>query len=312
MQEAIDDVAIALGESSKGNTQTPIRTTISIDKKEGTSLFMPSFVEATKSLGIKIVSVFPHNQKLAKNTINGVMIVADVDTGEPLALLEASYLTVFRTGAATGLATKHLARKNVKRLAVIGTGAQSWGLIKAVKTVRPIEEIVLYNRTVQKAEQLKEKLKSEYPDTQIIVTDSSSRAVNRADVIVTATNSSEPVISDPVSAGTHINAVGSFRPSMQEIPSSIMKQAHKIVVESKESALEETGDLIIPIREGVLSPKDIYAELGNIALGKIAGRENDQEITVFKSVGLAAMDVVMAKAIYDRVVSLNLGTKVPF
>lgn len=310
MEEAIDAVAIALGEYSKGNAYSPIRTTIPIDNKEATALFMPSYIETANSLGIKFVSVFPHNQRLGKSTINGVMMLTDVETGEPLALLEASSLTITRTGAATGLATRHLAKKNAKKLAVIGTGAQSRGLINAIQTVRPIEEITLYNRTVEKAQCLKLELRKTNPDVSIRIAKSSNYAIEDADIIVTATNSNVPVIPSSIPTGVHINAVGSFRPNMQELPTEVIKLANKVVVESIESALEESGDLIIPIREGVFSREEVYGELGNIALGKINGRVNDKEITIFKSVGLAAMDVIMAKAIYDRVKSLKLGTVV--
>jgi ornithine cyclodeaminase len=313
IKEAIETVAIALGEFSKGKANTPIRTAIPIEKEEATALFMPSYVEAANSLGVKFVSVFPKNNEMNKKTIYGVMMLADVRTGEPLALLEASYLTVLRTGAASGLATRYLAKANSTKLAVIGTGAQATGLIKAVRTDRPIEEITLFNRTRNKAEALKAELMSESPAVKVTVCDGSDKAVTGADIIVTATDSKEPVLSSgAVAKGAHVNAVGSFRPSMQELPSNLVVRADKIVVESREAALEETGDLMIPIKEGLLSSNGIYAELGELALKEKMGRENDQEITIFKSIGLAAMDVVIAKAIYDRVLSLKLGKKISF
>lgn len=311
MTEAIEAVSVSLREYSLGNALTPIRTALPVSDHEGTSLFMPSYVKAAHSLGIKFVSVFPNNKQLGKKTINGVMIITDVSTGEPLALLEASYLTVLRTGAASGLATLHMSRENAKVLSVIGTGAQSRGLIEAVQTVRSIEEIRLFNRTFEKARLLANEINEQNRNINVTIFEHANEAVEGADIIVTATNSSEPVFSaDAVEAGTHINAVGSFRPSMQELPTGLIEKAEKIVVESKGAALEETGDLQVPIQKGVFSQEQIYAELGEIVLGKRAGRESAKEVTIFKSVGLAAMDVVIAKTIYDRAVAKGFGQKV--
>ena len=307
IKEAIDSVATALSEYSSGRTVSPVRTSIAV-KNDASSLFMPSYINKTESLGIKIVSVFPKNQAIAKSTINGLMILLNADTGEPLALMDASYLTVLRTGAVTGLATDYLARKEASKLAVIGTGVQSRGQIESVISVRQIEEITLYNRSYQKAEEARLEIREKHPDINIIITNSSQEAIENADIIVTATNSNVPVINGTIPKGTHINAIGSFKPTMQEIPTEIVKKVNKIIVESREAVLEETGDLIIPIREGVLASEDIYAELGELVEGKRNGREFEHEITLFKSVGLAPMDVAVAKTIYDRAVAMNLGT----
>jgi ornithine cyclodeaminase len=311
IEDVMRAVELALIHYSEGRSVTPVRTAISTSRTEGTALFMPSLVESAGSLGVKFVSVFPKNKE---KTIYGVMVLSDVETGEPLALLEASYLTVLRTGAASGLATKYLAKADAKVLGIIGTGRQARGLVEAILHVRPmITEIRLYNRTKEKAYLLADELKERYQDRcpTIIIAESPDETVNNADIIVTATTSQTPVFSaGTISPGAHINGVGSFKPSMQEIPTAIMTRAAKVVVESKEAAVAECGDLIIPIEEGQFLPSDIYGELGEILNGTKAGRETDEEITVFKSVGLAAMDVVVAKAIYDKVLELGLGQKV--
>jgi ornithine cyclodeaminase len=315
MSEAIDAVGFALVEVSAGRAITPIRTALPVQGVEGVSLFMPSLVEAASGLGVKFVSVFPHNKKLGKKTIYGVMVLADVETSEPLALLEASYLTVLRTGAASGLATRYLARQDAKVLGVIGTGAQSRGIISAIQEVRSIEEIRLFNRTPEKARMLADEimeLKGERNRT-VRVVDSEEQAVDGADIIVTATNSMSPVFNaEHIGSGVHVNAVGSFRPDMQELPAELFSKKPKVVVESVEAALEETGDLMIPIERGMFSKSKFHAELGELVAGSKMGRENDNELTIFKSVGLAAMDVVVGRAIYDRAVALKLGTRVSF
>ncbi|MCJ8013468.1 ornithine cyclodeaminase family protein [Paenibacillus sp. KQZ6P-2] len=315
MGEVIDAVSVALSEYSGQRAITPIRTALYMKKSEGTSLFMPSFVEAANSLGVKFVSVFPNNTSRGKQTIYGLMVLADTETGEPLAILEASYLTVIRTGAASGLASKLMAKENAKVLSVIGTGAQSRGIIQAIREVRPIEEIRLYNRHAHKAfelaHELKESAESEQRMLKITVASDADEAIRETDIIVTATNSMHPVFNkEAVPTGVHVNAVGSFRPNMQELPTHLIAHADKIVVESRELALEETGDFIIPEKQGLFDPASIYAELGEIVSGLKPGRERHDETTVFKSVGLAAMDVVVAKAIYDRALLAGVGTQI--
>lgn len=312
VHEAIDAVSVSLQEFSAHRALSPIRTFLPVQKGNGTSIFMPSLVEATDSLGLKFVSVFPETGEKGKKTIYGVVILADVMTGEPVAMLEASYLTVLRTGAASGLATRHLARENARSLAVIGTGAQARGAVNAVTAVRSIDQIRLYNRSQQKAESFAAELTEQFGTTvEVIVAATADDAVSGADIVITATNSPTPVFSaQAIGAGTHINAIGSFRPTMQELPTDVIARAGKVVVESVEGALDETGDLLLPIEQGVFAPERIYAELGEIAAGEKHGREREDELTVFKSVGLAAMDVVVAKAMVDKAKALGLGVEV--
>ncbi len=313
MREAIDAVATALVEVSTGRAHTPIRISLPVPTVGGTSLFMPSFVQSAGGLGIKFVSVFPRNQLLGKSTIQGIMVLADIQTGEPIALLEASYLTALRTGAASGLATQCLSSEDAKVLGVIGTGAQSRGAISAIRVVRDIQEIRLFNRSLEKAIQLAQELHESADEASplVVVVNSPEEAVEGADILVTATNSMLPVFkSSALGPGIHINAIGSFRPDMQELPTEALMRSEKVVVESREAALEETGDFVIPIRQGVFSAQKLYAELGDIVRGSKAPRENNEEITIFKSVGLAAMDVVVGKMLYERALKLGLGQSV--
>lgn len=309
MNMAIEAVATALRAHSQGEAVTPMRTYIPVPKDKGTSIFMPSLVTSTESLGIKFVSVFPHNNKKGKKAIYGVFILANAETGEPLAMLEASYLTVIRTGAACGLATRYLSREKARVLAMIGTGAQARGIVKAVMAVREIERVHLYNRSILKAKSFAHELREEFGSNapHIIVMDNADQAVEGADIIATASNSHSPVFSGHrIQSGVHINAVGSFKPDMQEIPSEIV-QSSKIVVESRAGALEETGDLIIPIQNGMITPEDIYAEMGELVSGLKEGRVNENEMTLFKSVGLAAMDVVVAHMMYKLALERKMG-----
>ncbi|PFB59163.1 ornithine cyclodeaminase [Bacillus anthracis] len=311
MNEVIAYAALALKEFSAERTITPIRTSLPFAKEQNTALIMPSVAEGLETLGVKIVTVVPQNKKIGKKTINGIVILSDFQTGEPLALLEGSYLTMIRTGALSGVATKHLARHNAKTLCIIGTGEQAKGIAEAIFAVRDIEKVILYNRTEEKAYAFAQYIQEKF-NTPAYVKTNANEAISEADIIVTTTNASTPVFSEKLQKGVHLNAVGSFRPSMQELPSHAIVGANKVVVESKEAALEETGDLQVPMREGLFEANDIHAELGQIISGERAGRENDEEITVFKSVGLAVVDIIVAKYLFEKAVERGGGNRIEF
>ena len=239
MNEVIEYAALALKEFSAERTITPIRGSLPFANEKNTALIMPSVAEGLEALGLKVVTVVPENKKIGKKTINGIVMLSDFQTGEPLALLEGSYLTMIRTGALSGVATKHLARHTAKTLCIIGTGEQAKGIAEAVFAVRHIERVMLYNRTEEKAYAFSQYIQKRF-NTPTYVHKNANEAISEADIIVTTTNASTPVFSK-TTKGVHVNAVGSFRPSMQELPSHAIGNANKVVVESKEAALEETG-----------------------------------------------------------------------
>lgn len=311
MNEVIAYAALALKEFSAERTITPIRGSLPFANEQNTALIMPSVAEGLEAIGLKVVTVVPENKKIGKKTINGIVMLSDFQTGEPLALLEGSYLTMIRTGALSGVATKHLARHNAKTLCIIGTGEQAKGIAEAVFAVRDIEKVILYNRTEEKANAFSQFIQERF-NKPAYVHANADEAISEADIIVTTTNASTPVFSEKLQKGVHVNAVGSFRPNMQELPSHAIAGANKVVVESKEAALEETGDLQVPIQEGLFEASNIHAELGQIISGDRAGRENDEEITIFKSVGLAVVDIIVAKYLYERAVESGVGNRIDF
>ncbi|MDW8564021.1 ornithine cyclodeaminase family protein [Staphylococcus shinii] len=301
MKEIIDAVAESLKAYSEGKTNTPLRYSLPFNE-DNRYLVMPALSDELKIVGLKTVTVAPNNTKIGKNTIVGSVILSDYETGETLAVLEGSYLTKIRTGAISGVATRYLARENAKTLCVIGTGDQAQGLIEAVLAVRDIERIQFYNRTYDKAVNFAKQIEKDHEHLNLVVCDDVETAIADADIIVTATNAQTPVFKQRLAQGVHVNAVGSFKPDMQELPSQAIVDADKVVVEAVEAALEETGDLINPVSEGVFGQNHLYGELGHIVASKLEGRVSEDEITIFKSVGVAIVDIVVANYFYQKAI----------
>ncbi len=313
IKEIINIVKDAYIEYSQGKALVPIRTSLNIKKFKGTGLFMPAYSETMKSFGIKVVSVFPENRKKGLASIVGIVLLNDAETGEPLAILEASSITALRTGAASGLATNLLARQEAEKLAIIGCGVQALTQLWAITEVRNIKKVFLYDlerdRSIELVRRAKKRINNH--SIEYIFSPSADEAVENADIIVTATTSKKPVFSGTkLNPGIHINAVGSFTPEMQEIDKVALLKADKVVVDSREAVLKESGDLIQPIKNNIFSKDKIYAELGEIASNKKAGREREEEITIFKTVGLALLDIALARFVYQKVSMKKLGLEV--
>ncbi len=308
MKEILQCIEVALEEFSASATDTPIRTILPFGT-ENSGVVMPSVAEGLHLMGLKYVNVVPSNINIGKKVINGVVLLTDITTGEPLALLEGSYLTRLRTGALSGVATKYLSRVDSKTLGIIGTGEQAKGLCEAILTVRDIDTIFVHNRSEEKAIAFSEFVVNKF-NKQVVICDDPNQVVKESDILVTATTSMNPVFTESLKPGVHVNGVGSFKPTMQELPTSAICHAAKVVVESIESALEEAGDLVVPIQSGLYSKDGIHGELGQIISGSLTGRESEQEVTVFKSVGLAIADIVIAKYFYDKACKNMVGVTV--
>lgn len=310
MSQAIDVVEKAFIAYSSGKTRVPIRTQLEVSQEEGVALYMPGYVKELKALGVKIVTVFPNNYQKELPTINALIVLNDASTGVPIAVMEGSYLTALRTGAASGVATRHLAREDSTVVAIIGSGVQARTQLEGVCNVRPIKEVRVFDIDSTKAEQYVEEMEQKLKDFDIkyCVAATPEEAVEKADIICTATTSKKPVFAgEAIKPGVHINAVGAFTPRMQEIGEDVIGKADKICVDSVEAALEEAGDLIIPMNKGLLKKEEIYAEIGEIASGQKRGREGSEEITLFKTVGLSVQDMAVAMLTYRRSKEMGLG-----
>lgn len=307
MRDAIEAMRTGFTALSAGEANVPVRGSLST--AGGILLTMPSHLNNTSV--VKVVSVSGANRTQNLPVVIGSVLVVDGVTGIPLALLEGSSLTAIRTGAGSGLATDLLAKPDAKILGVIGAGVQARTQLEAVCAVRPIEEIRVYCRTLSKAEALVTELQPHY-QAKLSAVSSEAAALAHADVIVAATNSTTPVVHlEHISPGAHINGVGSYLPTMQEIAADIVTRA-KVVVDHRASVWEEAGDLIIPHEAGLFAPENVYAEIGEIAAGKFPGRTSPDEITFFKSVGNAVQDNAAAQIVLKVAQERGLGTEVPF
>jgi ornithine cyclodeaminase len=312
MADAIEAVSQAYIQLSRGKAIIPLRSQVPVNKKEGVVLFMPAFLQTTGALGTKIVSVFPQNVRSGLSTIHAVVVLMDRETGIPTALLDGTYLTALRTGAASGVATALLARQNSRTAAIFGAGVQGRTQLEAVCSVRAISKVWIFDPSPDAAKayasEMRERGKPIPQD--ISVASTPAEALRDADIVCTATTSMKPVFSDEdLLAGVHINGIGSYTPKMQEVPAETIIRS-KIVVDSLTASLTEAGDLIIPLQNKILTESDIHGEIGKVAAGDIPGRESDSEVTFFKSVGLAVQDVATAKLALERAAKLGLGTNI--
>lgn len=311
MSLAIDAMKRALKALSCGQAKIPLRTHIDIEKNQGTTLIMPGLVEDQfgEALAVKVVSIFNQNKHRSLPNILGVVNVLDPQTGRPVAILDGSAVTAIRTAATSGAATDVLARTESARVAIIGSGTQAKSHFQAMCAVRNIEQATFYAPNRQKLEALVAELDS---DANVVIADSSAEATRDADIICTTTNSSTPVLDDEaVPPGCHINAIGSYKPSVVEIPGATVVRS-SIYVDHIETALSEAGDLIQPLNLGDMKRDRIVGEIGRMFDGSIEGRQNDQDVTLFKSVGNTVEDVVAARMIVDRARELGLGQEVDF
>lgn len=316
MKDAIKADKDALEFYSKGETSIPLRTNISVDEQNGQSLYMPGYVSGANALGVKIVSVYPGNIEKKLNSVPATMILLNNETGEVCSIMDGTYLTRVRTGAVSGAATDVLARKDSKIFTIFGTGGQAEGQLEAVLEVRNIEEVRVFDiskdRAIEFANRMSEKFAEKF-NVKIFAVDSSDEAVKDADIITCVTTSKKPVFDGKlIKKGAHINGVGSYTPDMQEIDAYILKNSDKVYVDTRDGVLNESGDFIIPIKENKFSESDITGELGEVIMGKVPSRTNDEEITLFKTVGSGVLDVVTARRIYEKALEKGIGSIIEF
>lgn len=292
-----------------GSVDTPLRTVID-GKYDGAFLFMPAYAPELDTAAMKVIDIFPHNIDKGLMTSPAQVMLIDGKTGYVIAMLDGTYVTQLRTGASSGTAFDLLAKKECKKGGMIGTGGQAATQLEAMLTARKLEEVKIFDLNADRckafAEQMQEELASY--GAKIIPAASADDCIEDADLIITVTPSSKPVFDGTkVKAGATISCVGTYEPHKHEMDPAILPRASKIICDSKEAALSETGDLLIPIADGIITADDVLGSLGDVINGKIKGRENDDEIIVYETVGVAAQDLLAAKLIYDKAVEAGKG-----
>ena len=315
MSEAVEAMKRAFAALSDGRAEVPLRAHLPVARHEGVTLVMSAYVEDEEapSLAVKVVSLFDRNPGRGLARLQAAVLAMEPDTGRPVALLEGATLTAIRTGAASGAATDLLARPDSRVAAVFGAGVQARAQLEAVCTVRAIETVWVYDPVPTATEVFVAELAGRAPvPADVRPAATPQQAVADADVLCAATTSRAPVFSDAgLRPGAHINAVGSYQPDVVEIPPETVARA-LVVVDSRAAALAETGDLIQPIRRGLIGPEHVHAELGEIVLGRKCGRESDEQITLFESVGVGVQDAVAAQWALAGAERLGLGRRVEF
>ncbi len=309
MKEIIGYVETAYSVHAKRKVQMPAKKYLFFKKYDGDLRVMPCFIRGLDMAGVKNVNVHLNNGKRDLPTVMGLIELVDPETGFPLAVMDGTWITNMRTGAAGGVATKYLAREDSEILGLVGAGMQALTQLMAINEVMDIKEVKVSCRTCSHRERFAKMIHDDFGlDARPV--DTIKEAVVDSDVISTTTPSRVPIVKRKwVSDGTHINAMGADAPGKQELESHLMEKA-KIIIDCWEQA-SHSGEINIPVHEELIRRSDIYARIGEIVNGK-PGRENDKEITVFDSTGLAVQDVVTAWNIRQKALNIGVGQRINF
>ena len=314
MSDAIEYVEEAYKQLSLGNAIVPQRIVIT-DPAPGLTLIMPGIIGGKmNALATKIVSVYKHNpEKYNMPTVLGKIMIQDINTGEIVGIMDGGLITAMRTGAATGVSIKYLARKDSKIMGIVGAGAQARKQVVAVYWAldQKLEKCKVFDVVKAASESFKEELEKEL-GIQVEIVDSIDDLYEESDILVAASTSTTPVFDgNKIKPGTHISSIGAHAPKSRELDETIIKKANLLTAGMASACLAEAGDYIMPINEGSIKSEDIIS-IGDIINGKNSGRKSPSEITIFKSVGIAAQDVAVAKLVYDRALKNNVGQDIDF
>lgn len=308
MQDCMDAVEKAFAELANGTAVLPLRT--GIKPPDGISLYMPAYLKEMGALACKVVTVYKENPvKHNMPTTIGKVLLQDINTGDVVCIMDGGYLTAVRTGAASGVATKYLAREDKNQVTgIFGAGVQAKMQLWAVATARDIGKAIVYDISNEAMDKFVTEMSAKLNIG--IIKAKSPEEVLQADIICTASSSATPLFDGKlVKDGTHINGIGSHAPAMRELDTEIIKRS-LFIGDSREACFSEAGDIIIPVNEGAIKESHFHAELGEIITGKKKGRTSSAMITLFKSNGLAIQDAATAKVIYERAVAKGIGQKV--
>lgn len=307
MAEAIEIVQSAMIGVSEGKPTMPLRSVVGVGGPNKLGI-MPGVLEDFGVYGVKILSLFPDNPAKGLSSHIGAMVLFDPATGAPSGMINADALTAIRTAAATAAATRALTRADSARLAIVGTGEQAENHVASILAVADITTITIAGRSKSKAEQFIAHIGPQYPNVLFLAADGAQEAVADADIVVTATSSANVVLrGDWISPGAHVNAVGASIPSMQEIDQALVMKSN-LYVDYIPSALAQAKELIDGIASGAFDDSHIRGEIGDLYAGKLAGRTGPRDITLYRSLGVAAQDLAAAAHVLAKAKETGIGT----
>jgi len=311
MSECVDAMAAVFKMLNRGNAVNPLRNLMWLPDKSGLIGMMPAYLADGRVMGLKAISVFPGNHATEYDSHQGTVMLFETQNGRLLAMVDAGKVTAIRTAAVSGVATRLLAATDAENLAILGSGVQATAHLEAMRVVRDIKRVRVWSRNFDHARSFAERESVGY-SLDIQAFESAQRAVDGADIICTVTSSTDPVLQgDWITPGTHINAVGSSVPFARELDTAAVVKS-KLFVDRRESTLNEAGDFLFPKKEGAVNDDHVLGELGDILLENIKGRASREDITLFKSLGLAVEDVAAAHHIYQKLSQQGDGRWIEF
>lgn len=309
MDEVIEAVEEAFLEKAAGQVQMPPKIYVYYSRYDGDLRVMPAYLEGLDISAVKVVNVHPGNRGFGLPSIMATILLVDPQTGAPLSIMSGAWITAMRTGGASGVATKHLARRDSMKLGVIGAGVQGQTQLLAISRVVNLVHVSVFDIDKTRRDEFARREAEHYPGVEITAVDTAQDAVTGMDILVTVTPARSPVVRNEwVEPGLHINAVGADAPGKEELDPMILKRA-KIVVDDLDQA-SHSGEINMPLAKRILRRDNIHGELGEVISRRKPGRESNEEITVFDATGLAILDAITAKLVYKRAVELGRGQEI--
>lgn len=309
MAECVEVVDEALRAVAREDVVLPVRTIVWLPDRHGLLGVMPGYLGTGKTLGVKAITVMPGNHGSPLDSHQGVVLLFDAERGRLLSILDATAITTIRTAAASAAATRALARSDAADLAILGTGVQAAAHIDAMRAVRPIRRVRVWSRSPANAQTFAVKEGARH-GIEVTTAGSAREAVLGADLICTVTSASEPILEGAwIAPGAHVNAVGACVPRCRELDTEAVRRA-RVYVDHRAAALAEAGDLLIPIAEGAIEATHIVGEIGGVFAGAVPGRRSPEEVTLFKSLGIAVEDLAAAARAYANAHAAGIGADV--
>ena len=308
MAELIPAMESAVARFSAGEVLQPVRTVLSVGPSKAYFGLMPAYVQNPARLGAKLVTVFNENHERGLPSHLATILLLDPDTGALVGLMDGRYITETRTAAVSAVSARHLSRADAGTLAIIGSGVQARSHLEALNEVRTLSEVRVWSPNARSRQRFVDEMTGKVAAT---IRDCSSArdAVEHADLVVLATASPTPVVEDNwIMPGAHVVSVGACRPDQREMAPELTSRG-RLFVDSRAAAIVESGDVVISMREGRFKQDHIAGELGELVLGRVEGRTSPDQITIFKSLGMAVEDVVTADLVFRRATETGAGTE---